>query len=225
MYRIMKDLIVMGSGGIDIVQLIEDINADKLTYNFLGFLEKDESKVGSEVLGYPVLGTDDLLRFEFSKCAVVNNVMHTPQIHKNVTQRLHEDYKIFDTPSLIHPNVNTRHVDIGIGNIIFANCKLCSAVKIGNFNIFYTVVVNHETIIGDYNLIATSTIGSRCKIGNYNLLGNGSVIANTAKIGNNNNIGVGSVVMKNIPDNQKVMGYPAVDQLEFMRTYMVKRNK
>lgn len=221
----MKDLIVLGSGGIDIVQLIENINADKPTYNFLGFLEKDESKIGTEVLGYPVLGTDDMLLTDFSKCAVVNNIMHTPYIHEKVTQRLHEDYKIFDTPSLIHPNVNTNHVEIGEGNIIFANCKLCSAVKIGNFNIFYTVIVNHETEIGNYNLIATSTIGSRCKIGNYNLLGNGSTIANTAKIGNGNNVGVGSVVMKNIGDNQNVMGYPAIDQLEFMRRYMIKQKK
>lgn len=221
----MKDLVVLGSGGIDIVQLIEDINANKPTYNFLGFLEKDENLIGKEILGYPILGNDDLLFSKFSKCAVVNNVMHTPQLHENVTKKLHEYYKIFDTPSLIHPTVNRNHVDIGEGNIIFSNCKLCSAVKIGDFNIFYTVVVNHETVIGNYNLISTSVIGSRCKIGDYNLLGNGSTIANTAKIGNCNNIGVGSVVMRNIGDNQNVLGYPAIDQLEFIRKYMVKSKR
>ncbi len=56
-----KDLVVVGSGGLDIVRLIEDINADKETYNFLGFLEEDESKIGTEILGHPVLGNDDLL--------------------------------------------------------------------------------------------------------------------------------------------------------------------
>ena len=34
-----------------------------------------------------------------------------------------------------------------------------------------------------------------------------------------------SVVMKNIGDNQSVLGYPAIDQLEFMRKYMVKTRK
>lgn len=218
-----KDLVVIGSGGIDIVQLIEDINAEKKTYNFLGFLEKDETKIGKEVLGYPILGNDDLLKTEFSKCAVVNNVMHTPQLHEKISERLHNEYKIFDTPSLVHPNVNLNRVEIGIGNIIFANSKLCAAVKIGDFNIFYTVITNHETIIGNYNLIATCTIGSRCKIGNYNLLGNGSVIANTVKIGNANNIAAGSVVLKNVGDNQNLMGYPAMDMMDFMRMNMVKR--
>ena len=37
-----KDLIVVGSGGVDIIKLIEDINSEKRIYNFLGFLEKDE---------------------------------------------------------------------------------------------------------------------------------------------------------------------------------------
>src|SRR5574344_1996993 len=99
----MKDLIVLGSGGIDIVQLIEDINSDKPKYNFLGFLEKDESKIGTNVLGYPILGSDNLLLSEYSKCAVVNNIMHMPQLHERVPQRLHDEFKIFNTPSLIHP--------------------------------------------------------------------------------------------------------------------------
>ena len=220
-----KDLVVMGSGGIDIVQLIEAINADKKTYNFLGFLEKDEAKFGTDVLGYPILGNDDLLYTKFNKCAVVNNIMHTPALHKKITERLHNDYKIFDTPSLVHPNVDLNRVELGVGNIIFSNCKLCSAVKIGDFNIFYTVVVNHETVIGNYNLIATVTIGSRCKIGDFNLIGNGSTIANTAKIGNGNNIAVGSVVMKNVGDNQSVMGYPAIDMMDFMRQNIAKKKK
>ena len=33
-----KDLIVVGSGGVDIIKLIEDINSEKRIYNFLGFL-------------------------------------------------------------------------------------------------------------------------------------------------------------------------------------------
>ena len=149
--------------------------------------------------------------------------MHTPYLHQKITERLHDDYKIFDTPNLIHPNVDLNRVEIGVGNIIFSNCKLCSAVRIGDFNIFYTVVVNHETIIGNYNLIATVTIGSRCKVGDFNLIGNGSTIANTAKIGNGNNIAAGSVVLKNIGDDKSVMGYPAMDMMDFMRLNTIKK--
>ena len=83
-----KDLVIVGSGGIDIVRLIENINADKPTFNLIGFLEKDQTKIGTEILGYPVLGDDDLLLTRFSRCAVVNNVMHTPRIHEKITKKL-----------------------------------------------------------------------------------------------------------------------------------------
>ena len=94
----MKDLIVVGTGGIDIVRLIEGINLDKPVFNLIGFLEKDQSKIGSEILGYPVLGGDELLLTEFSKCAVVNNVMHTPRIHEVITKRIISEYNIADFP-------------------------------------------------------------------------------------------------------------------------------
>ena len=87
-----KDLIVIGSGGLDIVRLIEDINLDKKTYNFLGFLEREESKIGTEILGYPVLGNDDLLLGKLKNCVVVNNVMHTTRIHERVSQNLRDKY-------------------------------------------------------------------------------------------------------------------------------------
>ena len=109
-----KDLVVMGSGGIDIVQLIEAINADKKTYNFLGFLEKDETKIGTDVLGYPILGNDNLLYTKFNKCAVVNNIMHTPALHKAITERLHNDYGLIkftaDTVKLFGVYVVPVHV-------------------------------------------------------------------------------------------------------------------
>ena len=42
-------------------------------------------------------------------------------------------------------------------------------------------------------------------------------ISDNVKIGNNVEIGGGSGVIKNIPDNTKVMGYPAKKIREFLR--------
>ncbi len=114
-----KDLVVIGSGGLDIVRLIEDINAEKRTYNFLGFLERDEEKIGKEVMGYPILGNDDLLLDKFSKCAVVNNVIATTGYHEKVCQNLTEKYKISDFPNLVHPTSHSKYIEMGEGNIIY----------------------------------------------------------------------------------------------------------
>lgn len=216
----MKDLIVVGTGGIDIVRLIEGINLDKPVFNLIGFLEKDQSKIGSEILGYPVLGGDELLLTEFSKCAVVNNVMHTPRIHEMITKRIISEYHITDFPNIISPEVNVKGVDVGVGNIVYKNNGLGTGVKIGNFNIMYAAQVGHESSIGDYNLIARVGIGSRCIIGSYNLLGNAVTLANSLRMGDDNEVGVGSVVMRNVKNGHHLMGYPAIELDEFIKKYM-----
>lgn len=220
-----KDLVVVGSGGLDIVRLIEDINADKETYNFLGFLEEDESKIGTEILGYPVLGNDDLLLDKLSHCEVVNNVMHTPRIHERVSNKLKEKYHIVDFPNVIHPDVDLRSVRLGCGNIIYKHNSLGPMVEIGDFNILYHTSIGHESKLGNYNLLAKSVVGARVKLGSYNLIGNSTTLANLVRIGDDNEVSVGSVVMKNVTNNHHLMGYPAIEIEDFVKKYMVIKKK
>lgn len=217
-----KDLVVVGSGGLGVVNLIEDINALKRTFNFIGFLEKDPSKHGTEILGIPVLGGDDLLLTEFKHCAVVNNVMATPRLHETITKALVEKYGMTDFPNLIHPNVERRGASIGVGNIIYANSKLSPLSKIEDFNISYSAQIGHETQVGSYNLMAGVAFGSRCKIGNYNLFGNRSVVTNSCKVGDDNLIGVCAVVMQHVKNGHHLLGYPAIEADDFARRYMSK---
>ena len=56
----------------------------------------------------------------------------------------------------------------------------------------------------------SSIIGSNVKIG-------GQAGISDIKVGDNVEIGGGSGVIKNIPDNSKVMGYPAKNIREFLR--------
>jgi len=217
-----KDLIVVGSGGVDIIKLIEDINSEKKIYNFLGFLEKDESKIGLDIYGYPIIGNDDLLFDKLSHCAVINNVMHTTRIHEKTTNKLIEHYHISDFPNLIHPEIDLRGVEIGIGNIIYKDCRFSIGDKIGDFNIMYSATVGHESIIGNYNLLAKTSVCSRVKIGSYNLIGNSTTLANTVRLGDDNEVGVGSVVMKNYKNGYHLLGYPAIEIEDFVKKYMRK---
>jgi UDP-3-O-[3-hydroxymyristoyl] glucosamine N-acyltransferase len=49
------------------------------------------------------------------------------------------------------------------------------------------------------------------------MIGGQAGISGHLKIGNNVQIGGGSGVIKNIPDNSKVMGYPATNIKRFLR--------
>ena len=54
-------------------------------------------------------------------------------------------------------------------------------------------------------------------LGNYVMIGGQAGISGHLKVGNNVQIGGGSGVIKNIPDNSKVMGYPAKDLRNFIK--------
>ena len=80
------------------------------------------------------------------------------------------------------------------------------------------VHIAHNVKIGDNCMIAgqvgfagSSTIGNNVSIGGQ------AGISGHLKIGNNVKIGGGSGVVKDIPDNQIVMGYPAVSIKEFLK--------
>ena len=63
----------------------------------------------------------------------------------------------------------------------------------------------------------TAIINSKAKILKNVKIGGQAGISGHLKIGNNVEIGGGSGVIKDIPDNTKVMGYPAKNIKEFLR--------
>ena len=91
--------------------------------------------------------------------------------------------------------------------------------KVGNNCLFmvsahiaHNVKIGENTIIaGQVGIAGSSIIGKNVKIGGQ------AGISGHLSIGNNVEIGGGSGVIRNIPDNTKVMGYPAKNIREFLR--------
>ena len=80
------------------------------------------------------------------------------------------------------------------------------------------VHVAHNVKIGSNCMIAGQVgIAGSTVIGNYVSIGGQAGVSGHLKIGNNVKIGGGSGVIKDIQDNQIVMGYPAVPFKEFLK--------
>ncbi len=84
-------------------------------------------------------------------------------------------------------------------------------------HIAHNVKIGSDCIIaGQVGIAGSATIGNNVKIGGQ------AGISGHLLIGNNVEIGGGSGVIKNIPDNVKVMGYPATEIKNFIKE--IKKN-
>ena len=107
--------------------------------------------------------------------------------------------------------------EIGCGSTIdrgsLSNTEIGKNTFLDNqIHIAHNVKIGENTIIaGQVGIAGSSIIGNNVKIGGQ------AGISGHLRIGNNVEIGGGSGVIKDIPDNAKVMGYPAKSIREFLK--------
>jgi UDP-3-O-[3-hydroxymyristoyl] glucosamine N-acyltransferase len=218
----MIDLVILGIGNTDIIKLIESINNVEPKYQIHGFLDSNKANYGKSLLGYPILGGDEMLKDQFTNISIVINLVVKNRLeHK---QFIEANYGTHNYPNIVHPSVNLDHVSLGFGNVIYDNVGLASQVSLGDFNVVYPgTMISHEVSLGSNNLVALNvSIGGRCRIGNSNLIGNSSVVSHEVIMGNNNVIGIGSAVYNNIESFNHLLGNPAINAKEFFRKNLAK---
>ena len=123
---------------------------------------------------------------------------------------------------------NIRYPHIGIV-IINDNAEIGSGSTIDRGSMSNTIIgknsyldnqihVAHNNKIGD-NCIIAGQVGfaGSSTLGNNVMIGGQAGISGHLKIGNNVQIAGGSGVIKSIPDNSRVMGYPAKDLKSFIK--------
>jgi UDP-3-O-[3-hydroxymyristoyl] glucosamine N-acyltransferase len=125
-------------------------------------------------------------------------------------------------------NKNLRYPHMGIV-IIEDNCEIGCGSTIDRGSMSNTTIgkntyldnqihIAHNVRIGENSIIAGQVgIAGSSVIGNNVKIGGQAGISGHLKIGNNVEIAGGSGVIRDIPDNSKVMGYPAKNIREFLR--------
>ena len=126
-----------------------------------------------------------------------------------------------DNKNLRYPHIGTvlieENCEIGCGSTIdrgsISNTVIGKNTYLDNqIHIAHNVKIGENSIIaGQVGIAGSSIIGNNVKIGGQ------AGISGHLKIGNNVEIGGGSGVIKDIPDNTKVMGYPAKNIREFLK--------
>ena len=125
-------------------------------------------------------------------------------------------------------NKNFRYPHIGTV-IIEDNCEIGCGSTIDRGSLSNTIIGKNTYLDNQVHIAHNNKIGNNCIIagqvgfagsstlGNNVMIGGQAGISGHLKIGNNIQIGGGSGVIKDIPDNSKVMGYPAKNLKNFIK--------
>ena len=123
---------------------------------------------------------------------------------------------------------NIRYPHIGIV-IINENCEIGCGSTIDRGSLSNTIIGKNTYLDNQVHIAHNNKIGDNCIIagqvgfagsstlGNNVMIGGQAGVSGHLKVGNNVQIGGGSGVIKDIPDNTKVMGYPAKNLREFLK--------
>jgi len=113
--------------------------------------------------------------------------------------------------SVIHPSAEVAlQVEIGNGTFIAAGATINTLAKIGTAVIINTgAIVEHECIIGKSSHIGPGAVlAGNVKIGSRSFIGANAVIKEGITIGDDVIIGAGSVVLKDVENEETVVGNP-----------------
>ena len=123
---------------------------------------------------------------------------------------------------------NIRYPHIGIV-VINDNCEIGCGSTIDRGSLSNTIIGKNTYLDNQVHIAHNNKIGDNCIIagqvgfagsstlGNNVMIGGQAGVSGHLKVGNNVQIGGGSGVLNDIPDNTKVMGYPAKNLREFIK--------
>jgi len=174
-----------------------------------GYCEKEEKKFNPYNL--PFLGRENsVLSLETIKRNNYFVAVGDNRIRKKIIENLQNKLQKFPINAIHKKASVSETASLGYGVMIGNSSIINPCVSIGNGVICNTLsVVEHECEIGAYSHIAPGAIlCGNVKVGVNTFIGANSVIREGIKIGDGVIIGAGTVVIRDIPNNSKVVGNP-----------------
>lgn len=192
-----NNLILLGGGGH--CKSVIDV-AESAGYKILGILDPNE-KIGSYVLGYPVIGNDDCISGYADKSLFLVTVgqIKNCDLRKILVQKVMSVGGHLATVIASDAYVS-KYAKIGVGTVIMHGAVVNADAKIGENCIINTMAnIEHEVAIGDFCHVSTGVmVNGMTKVGSETFIGSGSVLYNGITIKEKTIIRAGSIVRNNI---------------------------
>ncbi len=156
-------------------------------------------EIGSSVLGYRVLGTDDdlySLARQFESGLVTAGQIKAPEIRIGLFDALKKAGA--SLPVIVSPRgYVSKHAQVGEGSIIMHGAIVNAGAIVGrNCIVNSLALIEHDAIVGDHCHVATNAaINGGVRIGEGTFIGSGSAVRQGVEIGERCVIGMGQRVI------------------------------
>jgi len=201
----MDEIILVGAGGHahSCIDVIEQHGG----FTIAG-LVKDAGFNDEDVLGYPIVGSDNDLsllhtKYKFALVAIGQIKFPAPRI--DAYHLLKEIGYIL--PTIISPKAYvSRHANIGEGTIIMHGAIVNANAVIGKNCILNSrALIEHDAVVGDHCHISTGAIvNGEVKIDKESFIGSGTVTRQSISIGEKSVIGAGLFVKTNVESKRGI---------------------
>jgi len=201
-------LVILGAGGHGKVVAETALSAG---FEIIGFLDDNRDKHRKKILGIPVLGGTELIKdliernlVDYGIVAIGNNIIRAKLYYKLLEIGI-------EPATIVHPaSYIAKGTSIGRGTVIFAGAIVQPGSIIGDNVIVNTgASIDHDNKILHHSCInPQATLAGGVKVGYYSTIHTNATITPYVKIGNNSVIGAGSVILKDVGDNEIVVGVP-----------------
>lgn len=208
-----EKLVLIGGGGhtkscIDVIQ-------EEGRFDIVGIVENPGFQapgIGSQVLGYQVIGTDDDLPVLANTYG--NFLITVGQITQPDTRiRLFEKLRMLGGrfPVIISPHAYVSPTAlVGPGTIVMHHAVINTEARVGMNCIVNTgALIEHEAVTGDHCHISTyAVLNGQCAVGSRTFIGSHAVLSNNISIPGDTVISAGSVVLRSIEIPGTYIGNP-----------------
>jgi len=203
-------IILLGAGGHAKV-LIDALRLQSV--EILGIVDVDPNKKGLELMGLPIIGSDEeVMKYSPQKIRLVNGI-GSVRISP-LRRQLFENFKCkgYQFENVIHPSaIIANEVILSEGVQIMAGVIIQAGCQIGVNTIINTgSLVDHDCLIGQHVHIAPGVVLSGGVVVDENVhIGTGAVIIQGLQVGANSLVAAGAVVIQDILSDATVAGIPA----------------
>lgn len=208
----MSRVVGFGAGGH--AKVILDILQQWPGHTLVGLLDQDPLLQGSQVLGVPVLGSDDLLPALRAE-GVTHFFVGVGSVGSNILRAKLYDWGIAEGLSpvtAIHPRATVAaSALLGPGVAVMAGAVINPGASLGaNVVVNTSVIVEHDCVVEDHAYLAPGAcLLGAAQVGRAAFVGATAVIRQGLRVGPAAIVGAGAVVVHDVASGLAVVGVPA----------------